>query len=982
MAGEIKKAQEIQEEYNTIKEAINDPTKLLTDLAKKSSDSVDKTGEKYVIEADTKKGTSDLGTETLSNLKDSAESLEVSSLSGKQIFQEASALVKTDIQKNIQEIKDEKDPTKKISQISTFISSFGQSIGKFWKGTENALGAIFSGKGIAGAKLAFLETFSSLKKGVDNNVTETTKVGEDKLKTSLDGFKNNLKLMLKGKGISDTKIDEIYTKNEAKLREYYTNNSKDVSLPGALEYIGLDKLSADIPGIKELISENTKDFKKELKSMIIKKFNIKVEPGDETDKKLDGLAEKYKNYYVGNFEDLSNEYKNGKAVTLGELISMNAGGMVMLMADLFVAVPKLDICVGFAENVWDSQKKLLKVCSGAMESTFFGGANNELISFTQEEFGMATENMSAEQKNAMVAMLYRQGGLFFSLMANLGYATGKMIQTSVSLGADLSGTRLAALNMTGKYKEIAQTFDEMVKKLGLDSDMTARLGVVIEETANETRLMSLYKNYSGGDLEEFKKTIANEDFSGVNAERFKKNALEDIESVMKEGNVQELKKQLGIKFSNRINTTTGQMTIWDEFKAYLKNSTVGALFDKSNYVVDSAIHDVNKYRAINSDIFRSGWKPLEIFKGFSNTFKISKIPGSANRTSIYCTEGDLPKIKRVLNESPEIFRGLVGGLPIIMVAGIVMSSKTEENDSKAKTMAEGLLGLTRIVGPYTLLTSAGVQNGELKNIESAVFGAGFLVYDACSLFKIVSTAGTLKQGALETLKFVGEPIIEAGNFVKSTIQLMKGLKDGGKELISLLREGKMVEARGLLLETGIAKGPALLGLFAVALAIFVGYKYFFEKSPEQIMADWQNEGIIDGNGGLVCEKATKLPDSEKETLMEMAYCSRIFSNSQTGVIADENYKVQVPEVKVKITGGKASVVRLNSIIDTFTEDSMVDFAKKIGIEDVSFTYNKEGMAEYVKKLKTQNISEENIISLFRTAKFADKDIGIILGLAK
>ncbi|MCP4522945.1 MAG: hypothetical protein GY828_01870 [Candidatus Gracilibacteria bacterium] len=623
------------------------------------------------------------------------------------------------------------------------------------------------------------------------------------------------------------------------------------------------------PNIKELIyNEKEREELKEkvytkltstLQSEIQKKYPGVIIEGD----KLDSLNKIVRKYFTlsDSTAQTVNKMIDQKGFLLKDIYGIIAETGVKGTGFTFALLQEGIITIGdITLDVVDTSMQVAKVSLG-----FLGITDKITYDELAEEIG------SLENPEFLLGLLYRKGGLFFSIMADISKTASTIAIESITNTSATSGSLLKN-GVLNRHDIQAKNFEKIVNAMGTSSKDT--LGLLSDARDN---LKLIQNNYnilnvlkSTPNPDDYKKVV--DELKGLGIK-----GLEKIESA------KDFSKLIQIPTTNESKIWSGLASNYGygkNAKAFELNKQLQKIATSQKMFVEKGfllkpLAKLSELREI-TNISRLGDQVVYHFDNIDDASKFSK------------------KFSTLVNRAPELIGGLVDKMPIFAVAGLTAMEEGDFMDNIGKNLQT----LIPFWGPIIMIGEGGAywddKTGEVivKNPIEAGMGGVLLGLDTIFLTKSAASGG---------IKGAGGYLIKP---LKDIYSLGRGSLDLGQSLIKLGANNGLKQA----VKSGIIglKSIPRYGKIATALlvATAIGYEAF-TNDTQNILEDLESEGLI-VNG-------KKNPEAIKKAIQENG-----LTQEEIGILVDTtilcNSKVPLENIDFNIENNELIIVSYNEKI--------------------------------------------------------------------
>ncbi len=492
--------------------------------------------------------------------------------------------------------------------------------------------------------------------------------------------------------------------------------------------------------------------------------------------------------------------------------------------------------------------------------------------------------MNVSSREAMWAILYRQGGPFWKLAGQLGTLVGEgmslafMNKTWGDVGKLLAYWKGGVMQNYEKELQVFKQLEDALKGTGVfDSiDKKAFWGATHLETLMKTakenaKIFSIAHN--AGDLATLERQLVDQWFGNI------VDALKE-EPAWENKDLKWIKTKTGNKILSRMGAacedaadglgkfrnvvawklklpwmkTPFETQLIEQLRGYAKVQET--LLQKTDF-----LHPLKKI----TQTFEKG-KQLGKFVDYSDGVKLSL-------KNVTEAKDFFDNVKTIGRSSPELLKTLFKGFPLVML-GKEMFDKfinPDNTDSTTKILQDGFLYLTPLIWPLVLVREGvDYKNGEFRSPASVGIGAGMFCIDGFFAGKALKVGGFKAFG-----KYMISPVTDAIEFWKSSARwaytALKMTRDG----VNVVKNEWIRSFLKGLWRTGRSVGGkmALMGLLA-----YFGYRWvssLVEDAEEQHKLA-KMEKMSSGELEAYLKKEwPHLNDTDKEDFIKLATAHRM-----------------------------------------------------------------------------------------------------------
>lgn len=434
---------------------------------------------------------------------------------------------------------------------------------------------------------------------------------------------------------------------------------------------------------------------------------------------------------------------------------------------------------------------------------FANGVTTFLGSLSLEEYAEYIQSrlskMNSSSQEAMRALLYRQGGLFWELAGYLGSLVWQFFSLAFlnKESGDIGKLLARQAGIFHSYERELQVLKQLQNSLswthvfqGEGKIWITHLETLMKTAQNNAKLFTIA--YHAQDLPRLEQLLI---------EHWYQDILSQLksESLWKQGNLKWIQAKVGNliqwTMNNACNSAADDLGKIKKFLA--KKFTFPWM--KTPFETQ-LLKDLRGYTYLQEKLLQKtdSFYPLKkVYLSFAKGNKLANVVEYADGVKLSLKNVAEAKeffdnVKTIGRHSPQLLKTLFKGFPLLMVGKEMIEKMADPHttDSMTKILRDGLMYLTPIVGPICLIHEGiTYKNGEFVSLGSVGIGMGMFAVDSFFLIKDVSKAMVgmkwFAKGAAvlkSSLKYFFSPLKDAAEFAKLPFRwaylTMKMTKDG------------------------------------------------------------------------------------------------------------------------------------------------------------------------------------------------------------
>lgn len=380
------------------------------------------------------------------------------------------------------------------------------------------------------------------------------------------------------------------------------------------------------------------------------------------------------------------------------------------------------------------------------------------------EMAGVLEKMGDREKQHLAAVVYREGGLFWSLAAVAAEYSSRMA-IAVATNTFANGFKVFPAGLKNDYLSLADEFARIEKGL----DVVGEPGSTMLRQ-NVESLKGIQKNWHLLDVaratdQDAAKFLAEADKRGIPlSQDFRRRAQECAAHPNQKG----IKVQFGIWLSQECQSASCKVqalsvkNLAGTFVADEHGRTV-VLQERLNHVVEAQQRMATYDRGSFAKLGKLG----ECVRNIEVSRQADRVVwGFKNKQEFQTT------VRELAAAEPHLVRGLLDKMPVFMLAGFAM-----QQEDIIGSLRESWMMLLPIVGPIMIIGDAFVGMGKegLNGVAQAGMGVALLSLDGIAFADALRFAGATKGASVA--RFIAKPIADVYDIAKGATQIAW---EGGK----------------------------------------------------------------------------------------------------------------------------------------------------------------------------------------------------------